>query len=509
VCEVNLKVTLKQVRNICKDLKEDPVRLKATLRRVFSFPENIVVFSQFFFRTYASAPPAKFHSEIYDFLFEPNDGAIAAPRSHSKSTITGLFFISFCIVNNLEKYIVYISENHTKTTQFIEPIRTQFKTNPLIKFVYGDFDLNNTKDEEGRDREDCFDVNGLRIEGVSFEKNLRGFKYKESRPTLIILDDIENDERVLNPELRYKDENKLNKVIIPSLDPVTGKIKFIGTILHWDSLLIKKIRLYDGKIYKACDENLNNSLWPEYWTKERLMNKKKSIGSVAFASEFFNNPIESDSSIIKSEWIDACCDDSISYNETYSIKEYSYLGCDFAFGDRVTNDKSAFVGIIGLQGKKIINEIYTYKGVSITEQFEIIKNLYDANLYEEIIMEENSIKSMSTQIYNYNFPYYLIWTGSTDTANKLKPDIPFEAKRHTVGKRAMVLRMATEFENKIIRLPFKTDKDKEITNRLKDELLTFALNDGKLVEVGVHADIPIGLAMALERANDNNTIMDL
>ena len=499
-----MKITEKQLLNIFKE--NDVNKIKKLLYIAFSDFKNIDLFAKYFFREYITAKSPDFHQEIYDFMLEPTDGALAAPRGHAKSTTVGLIFLSYCIAYKLEPYIVYVSSNHSKTVQFLDPIRSEFKFNNRLHQVYGDMSISSVKDEQGKDREDCFDVNGIRVEAVSFEKNLRGFKYRANRPTLIILDDIEDDQRVLNPDLRYKDANKLNKIIIPSLDPERGRIKMIGTILHWDSLLIKKIRLYNGKIWKACDKDFKNILWPNYWTEERLRAKYKSIGSVAFSSEFLNNPIENEASIIKGEWIDACKRTNLSYGDPIEYEELK-LGCDFAFGDRVTNDNSAFVGVASNDSKYILTQIIIRHGMTVTQQFEEIQQLNNKYKYTEIVMEENSIKSVSKDLINYDFDHYLIWTGSADPAAKKNMELDFTDKRHTVGKKAMILRLSAQFENKNIVLPYKTEEDKKTTDRLKEELMTFALDDGKLVEVGIHADIPIALAMAIERMNNNGDVI--
>lgn len=438
---------------------------------------------------------------------KPTSDAVAAPRGHGKSTLVGLVYLIWLIVNRKEKYIVYISANHSKTVQFLDPIRNELKHNNLLKWCYS-VNVKSVRSEEGKDREDCYDILGCRIEAVSFEKNLRGFKYGASRPTLIICDDIETDERVINPEIRLKDEFKLNKIIIPSLDPQIGRMKMIGTILHWDSLLIKKIRTYSGKIYKACEEDLTNILWNDLFTKEILLKRKSEIGSVSFASEFLNNPIESGSSIIKGEWIRNNYDDTISYDDLYPEHE-RYLGCDFAFGDRVTNDKTAFIGVNVKEttDKYYLNALSVYKGLSITEQFELISELHKRYKFKDVCMEENSIKGMSKDLRYYDFPYYLLWTGATDPAAKFKDkDHEFEDKRHTIGKKSMILRLATLIENNKIVFPYKTEKDKQLTHQIYEELVTFALNDGKLVEVGIHADIPIAIAMVTERINNKKVV---
>ena len=502
-----MKVTYPQLLKIIEETDDDNL-LKETLRYIFSLKENIDIFSYFIFPDAITIKIPDFHYKIYDFLLNEKDGAMAAPRGFAKSTIAGLIFITWCIVNNREEYIVYVSSNHTKTTQFLEPIRDAFKNNSRLKSLYN-INISSVKDEQGRDREDCFDILNTRVEAVSFEKNLRGFKYKFSRPTLIIGDDIESDDRVINPNLRLKDQYKLDKIIIPSLDPVKGRFKFIGTILHWDSLLMKKIRLYNGEIYRACDENFENLLWAEYWTKERLMDRYKSIGSVSFSSEYLNNPIENTSGLIKKEWIEQCYDETKSYND-YN-EGICYLGVDFAFGDRVTNDNTVFLGLAPVQHKSelagseekyLINRLDWRKGMSIPEQFENIQYLHKKNKYQDCVLEENSIKGMSKELFRYKFPYYLIWTGSNDPSEKQKQELEFKDKRHTVSKKNMIIRLSTLFENKKFLLPYKTAEDKEKSHKLKEELMTFSLNDGKLVEMGIHADAPIALSMITERINN-------
>lgn len=488
--------------------KTDREKLRDALRVVFSHEENFDTFSYFFFSHVVKTRIPDFHREIYGFLFSSEDEAMAAPRGFAKSTVVGLIYIIWCIVNKREEYIVYVSQSYEKTIQFIEPMAREFKNNERIKAVYGDLTPSNAKDDDGKYRQDIIDVNGVRVQAASFEKNIRGFKYIHQRPTLIILDDIESDERVINPDLRLKDQYKLDKIIIPSLDATKGKIKMIGTILHWDSLLVKKIRLYNGKIYRAIDSS-GNSLWPDYWPVERLMKKKESIGSVAFSSEYLNDPTENTASIIKREWIVNCYDEKLSFEKAMSISyDRKLLGCDFAFGDRITNDKSAYVGLGSHNNRYIVCQIDTYKGLSITEQFDILERMFKNGGYQEVVMEENSIKGMSKELYRYKMKYYLIWTGANDPSIKSRPELDYASKRHSVGKKNMILRLATQFENENIKIPYKTQEDREKAHRLTDELLTFALSDGKLVEVGEHADIPVGLAMALERMNAGEVIID-
>lgn len=496
-----MRVSKKTVGELIRNEK-DQNKLKDILRKIFSYEENIEAFSEYFFPDTVTNKIPKFHKEIYKFLFSDENGALAAPRGHGKTSVTGIIFLTFQIVNELRNYIVYISQNYSKTVQFIDPIRDEFKNNKRLRFVYGDLTPRKGRDDTGKDREDCFDVGGCRVEAASFEQNIRGFKYKNYRPDLIILDDVESDERVLNPELRDKDRRKLNSVIIPALD-INGIFKMIGTILHPNSLLTNKIKLNKGKIFKACDMELNNILWPERFTREKLKKIKFNIGSVSFQQEYLNDPIDNTSSLIKREWIKQCLRPDLSAEDVFRMSfDKKTMGHDPAFADRVTSDEAAYGGLGRKDGFYYLLNCETEKGKSINEQLTRIKyEFHERYQYDQLGLEENSIKAISKDIDQWGLPITLFWTSASDPAAKKKEDYDWTAKRHTVGKINLIMRLGTAFENKQFVIPYKTEEDKRIAEKIIAECTSYALADGKLVEAGVHPNIPIALGYALELMN--------
>lgn len=491
-----VKITLREIQKALKKHKTEPEKAKALIRYWFSFSDNLDVFSKFCFPEHIKGKIPLFHNDFYEMLLRSGSDAWAAPRGSGKSTVVGLIFISWSVVNKIEKYIVYISQNHAKTVQFIEPLRNEFKLNERLRWLYGDLTVNRTRDEYGRDREDCIDINGCRVEAVSFEKNLRGFKYGNMRPTLIIGDDIESDDRVINPTLRDKDRHKLNKVIIPSLD-INGRFKMIGTLLHLDSLLYNKIKLWRGQIYKAItDDGL--PLWEERFTLDKLQEIKDNIGSVAFEQEYMNNPVDNETSTIKREWIVNSFDSQCPY--IYDDMDELYLGVDFAFSDRITADNSAFldVGIkrdrYGNEKKYILNMVWK-KGMSILEQFDYLKQLHVANRYNTIALEENSIKSVSAEIKSLSLPIKMFWTGSRDAMTSKNNTSKSYSKENAIE------RLAVEFENGMWVIPYRTDIEKQNAEKLLSELTSWAKQDGKIIEVGQHPDMPIGMLLINEALN--------
>lgn len=488
------------------------------LQICFSKEENIDTFCRWTFPQAFSRPFGKFHYDLIEEYLRPDNTADAEPRGHGKSTLVGLGMVMWELVNKKFSYGVYTSQNHQKSIDFLEPIRNEIKTNERLKFVYPHLNIKNVHFENERDRQDLIDVAGVRLLALSFDKNIRGLKFLHQRPDRIWLDDIEDDQRVLNPELRRKDADKLNKQIIPSLDIDKGKIKFFGTILNHGSLLVTKIRQWNGHINKACELDEDGHvipgtiLFPGMFTVEVLERKRADMGSSAFASEYLNNPIDDTSALIKRKWVKSCFCKELSFDDTRMYKyDIKIQGVDFAFSDRVTADKSAFLTIGRWTGCVDLVDFYEKKGMSPLEQFDYIKYLSGINNVTDNALEENSINNVKKHIGEYEFPYTLFWTGANDPSARKQLDQEFDNKRHTVGKVAMIKRLAAfiernynsiqENEGWTFRIPYKSERDKTIAHNLMDQLCSWALNDGKIVEIGVHPDAPIALALALERLN--------
>jgi hypothetical protein len=499
---------------------DEPIdKIRRKLYFLFSFEYNFFTFCKFFLPNTFYKEFGKFHKEIIDEFWSNESNSLACPRGHGKSSLIGQGFVLHRIVYKLEKYILYCSVNTEKSNQFLEPIKFELKNNQRLKLVYPNIDLKKVKDEEsGRDRQDCFDIgHDMRIQAFSFEKNVRGFKFHNQRPTLMVFDDIDDDQIVINPTLRQKDYYKLSKIMIPALDAEKGKYKMIGTIIHLDSCLARSIKGDNGKIYRAFeyDDNKNiiedSILFPEMFTKKYFEDYIKRWGWLSCSSEFLNNPVDDVSSLIKRKWVKSCFCEELSLFETPEKYDLKVMGVDFAFSDRIVADKSEFIGIGFKNDCYDIMSVFSKKGMSIIEQFDYITYLNGVFGFDDISMEENSIRSMSKELLNYNFKYTLFWTSANDSVKKEKDylDMEYEGKRHTIGKTSMIKRLATIFENNYnsiqqdgvykFRIPYKTDRDKEIAHSIMDECCSFALDDGKLIETGVHPDKPIAISLCFER----------
>jgi len=146
---------------------------------------------------------------------------------------------------------------------------------------------------------DIITTTGVRVMSLGANSKFRGVRHKESRPDLIVLDDLENDENVQSPEQREKLKNLYTKSIL-NLGGTDTRVIIVGTILHFDSLLMNLVESppkgWYSKLYRAIEGN--HALWPDMWSLDKLEIKKDEIGSLAFESEFMNNPLDPSSQIL-------------------------------------------------------------------------------------------------------------------------------------------------------------------------------------------------------------------
>lgn len=300
---------------------------------------------------------------------------VAAPRGHAKSTSLTFKGTVHAILYEYKHYPIIISDSSDQAEGFLENIKVEFDDNERIKEDFG-----NLEGKVWRSNV-ILTSTGIKVEAIGSGKKIRGRKHRNFRPDLIILDDVENDELVRTKEQRNKLYNWFTKAVSKSGDDYTDII-YIGTLLHYDSLLASTLKnpSYKSKKYKAVlsfsssekwDEweiiytNLENEnreqeayqffqankqemlegtevLWEEKNSYYDLMIVRVSDGESSFNSELQNEPINPDDCLFNEEWFDY-------YNEAeidFKKRDFSFFGfVDPSLGKSKKSDFSAIVTI--------------------------------------------------------------------------------------------------------------------------------------------------------------------
>ncbi|MEM2914279.1 MAG: hypothetical protein QXH91_02595, partial [Candidatus Bathyarchaeia archaeon] len=101
--------------------------------------KDFVYFRQRYFVHHRQMPEAEFHKDLTKLAIKSTTSRglkilIAAPRGSGKSTIISEEFIVYCICNNLEKYILLVSNTIGQVKDMIANVKDELLNNrPLAE----------------------------------------------------------------------------------------------------------------------------------------------------------------------------------------------------------------------------------------------------------------------------------------------------------------------------------------------------------------------------------------
>ena len=272
-------------------------------------------------------PLGEMHQEWWDVLSGNTYAAVMCGRGHLKTS----FILTYCayMMNKHRNFrALYVSatldQALNKLEQFEELCRRSFWLKHNIA----------KGEDDGSWRRSAKQFkNGSRIQAASVGKSLEG-----PHVHLIILDDI------LAEFPKYSDEKVIyyiKRVVMPMRLP-EGQITLVGTQKRINDATqwIKESPEWKHVWHPALLED-GTPRWPEYWTYERLMQEKESMGSRAFESEYLLNPIDPESSLITWEVLNPCLDHDLELN-VIPDKYELVMGVDRAVGIDQRNDETSY-----------------------------------------------------------------------------------------------------------------------------------------------------------------------
>lgn len=310
-------LTRADILRLCdKYWNTDRDKLRRYLLAIFKRRENIHLFGWFVARPYFPLETPPFHKEILDLISNKENRRVGviAPRGHAKSTTVDMTYPLWAGCFEQEEFVVIISDTYTQAAEFINALKDEFENNPKIKWLFG-----NMKGDDWQDGEFVLS-NGIKYAAKGSGMKIRGIRHRHTRPTLMIFDDIENDENIKSAEQRQKLYHWFTKAAIPALAR-GGRAVVIGTILHFDSLVNKVMKQQDvfkswqTRVFYAItteEDGTERALWPEHRSLEKLRAMRDDpgdqdfIGSITFAQEYQHKPFSEEDAIIQPDWIKEC-----------------------------------------------------------------------------------------------------------------------------------------------------------------------------------------------------------
>lgn len=313
--------------------------------------------------------------------------AQSMPRGHAKSTFLSNIFPLHQVVFKKRRFIVIVSETETMSRKFIEFIADALKNNQKLRKDFGEL-LSPFSQRNLKDNVEGFETfNHCMVQSASMGKQLRGLRYRQFRPDLIICDDLESAKNTNTAELRQKNLDFFNKVLMPLGTPDRTAFIYMGTLVHRHGLLPHVLERADfvSKNYSAIvkeptetielweqfeeiyrdQENPNRledalafyeehkevmdadveTLWNDRFPYHKLIMEKVNIGTKAFASEFLNKPIDDEDAIFKESMIIYFDDKDLFdiHGRKLNLEVYGFW--DLAVGKTQKSDYNAIITI--------------------------------------------------------------------------------------------------------------------------------------------------------------------
>lgn len=319
-----------------------------------------------------------------------------------------------------------------------------------------------------------------------------GVSVRGAHPVWIIADDCLNDESIYSELTRKKQIDYFFSAVTPMLVPF-GQLVVVGTPFHQEDLYdkLRKNVSYTFHTFPAINQK-GEALWPTRYNKEALMKRKEEVGSTRFSREYLCNAVSDDASLFPDYIIERCFADveMLPYITTDEYKEIDvFMGVDLALSSTVGADYTVIttVGRRRKDGLKFLLDITRFKGQSMRDQLRTIQDVAKTFRPLKIYVENNGFQRVFVDelVRDSGLPV----EGFTTTAHAKN-----DASRG-------VLQLQVLFESGHFIIPRKTERCRERTDPLINELRAFSYVDGKLQGLGAHDDCVMSLWIAIECMN--------
>ncbi len=470
---------------------------------------DLEYFKRAYFPHYFSRVSPAFHSELDKMwqqgvlkginpYYEPlsvnkNKGcrrATAAPRGHAKSTNLTFADTLHAVVYKYKHYILILSDSSEQAEGFLADIKTELEDNRALHEDFGTLKGNKVWSNKV-----ILTVTDIKVDAIGSGKKVRGRRHRNWRPDLIVLDDIENDENVNTPEQRRKLESWYYKAVSKAGDTYTDII-YIGTILHYDSLLSKILKNseYDSVKYRGIlsfsdshlwdiwadiyndltnekrredakayfDENkeemLKNTkvLWEEKLSYYDLMVIRLTEGTASFNSEIQNDPIDPDSATFNEEWFDFYNEELIDFSDN----EFILIGTnDPSLGKNKKSDTSAIITLA-----KSLKDGYLYVVDASIERRKpdaIINDVFEMNRRYKREYKK-AYKTFGVETNQFQFFFKEVMTQKSAEENEY---LPIEEIYSTSNKKARIESLQPFVKNKYLKF---NEKHKALLKQMKE-----------------------------------------
>lgn len=252
---------------------------------------NLVLFGKTIVPKFFSVESPDFHYEISEYLLDDTIKYlnIIAPRGTAKSTLVGVVKVLHHLMYEPgKKVIAIVSRTQGHAINLLQTIKDIINYSPEFRELFGYWGIQNSKKWTSAE---IILKDGSAVVCKGMGQMFRGINIGGQRPTLIILDDPEDENNTKTSEAMDSNLTWLLQSAEPALDARKGRIIIIGTPLHQNCIVMRleNSNKYITLHYKYLHEEngIKCSLWDEMFTVSQLEQMKREAEEMGKLSSFY------------------------------------------------------------------------------------------------------------------------------------------------------------------------------------------------------------------------------
>ncbi|MBL9092540.1 MAG: hypothetical protein JNL96_15055 [Planctomycetaceae bacterium] len=356
---------------------------------------------------------------------------IVGPRGGAKSTVGNTSYGLRCAVEGTEPYILLLGKTETMAAKQLSHIKRQIEENPLIARDYPEAAGRGSIWSESLIRL----RNGVQIQAFGAGQSIRGARNDSERPTLVIGDDIQEDDAITSKLIRDRDWTWLTGAVLKigtpnhtnfinlctaihreaigsRLETMPGWVsKSFASIIEWPANMglwerwAEVLRQHDDPnaernardFYEANRTAMDEGavvLWPEWESLYELMLMRETEGRNAFEREKQSRL----ASVEENEWPDEYFDDHIWFEDWPIGWRIKTLALDPSKGkDAKRGDYSAYVSLmVGTDGTLYVDADLARRptpqmisdGIAICQDWQPDAFGVEANAWQDLLAND-------------------------------------------------------------------------------------------------------------------------
>jgi predicted phage terminase large subunit-like protein len=255
---------------------------------ILKMQKDMLLFGRMVMPNMFSAESPAFHYDITKVLMDEEDKQvnIIAPRGHAKSSVVaGVYPLFHLMFSKGIKVIVLVSRTQQHAIKLLGTIKDVLDYSKEFRYFFGYWGMQSARKWSNAEIE-LKDGSLIICKGTG--QQIRGIKHGNQRPTLLILDDPEDENNTKTSEAMEANLRWLLQSGVPSLDALKGRVCVIGTPQHQRCIVetLKDMKGWNTLEFRP-DLDQGIALWEDIWSIKKLKQKKEELDSINRLSVFY------------------------------------------------------------------------------------------------------------------------------------------------------------------------------------------------------------------------------